>query len=1315
MNIKKMTNISISSDTLKFENSGVNYGAFTGGLIDGLVTLSSNYGNVRITGLQDPINLQDAATKNYTDSLVVNPQALTKTDDTNVILTLGGSPMTALFNATSLTLGWAGTLSGTRGGTGVNNGTNTITLGGNLTTSGAFSTTFTTTGNTSITLPTSGTLLNNSLTSGNIYIGSAGGVATSVSISGDATIINTGTLTLATVNASSGLTTLSSITTNAKGLVTSNTTGNLSGDVTSTGLTTTYNGIVPMSKGGTNASLTASNGGIFYSTATSSAILGGIAAAGRILRSGISSAPSWSTAVYPSTTVSNGILYSSGTNNVTTSSLLTYNGTTFTNSGTTASTSINTGVLTLGGGIGINNVTDASSKTNGGTFTTAGGVAIAKSLYVGLKVVLEDPGAGTNTITIRSPTLASDYSLTLPTTSGTSGYVLSTDGTGVLSWVQGGTGTGYVISVSGTSDRIDVSGTSTDPIVDISASYTGQTSITTLGTIASGTWNGSVITGQYGGTGIANTDKTITLGGNLTTSGEFNTTLNVTALTNVTLPVSGTLLSDVPSSLTSIDDVNIILTLGGTPTTALLKPVTITVGWDGQLGFDRGGTNANITPTLGGTFYTTATSTVLLPAGTTGQIIRMSGSTIPEWTSATYPFTTSINSILYSSGTNIIGEITTINNGVLTTDETGVPSITPTINIGEGTAAEPSYGFSTATTFGMYSSGTNILDFTTSSTNRISISATGITSLSNSTSSTSDITGALTLAGGIGISSTEDALSLTNGGTFTTAGGASIAKDFYVGGNIIIGKENRPRSIFAPAATSTNTIGGSLNIFAGRGNGIADGGYLTVKGGNGGTTTGTGGIVSITGGDGGNMSGNGGDLILNGGQSNGSGTYGGTAILKGGNCPGGNSSSGNVLITSGDIAGAASSGSVTIVTTNTVFANSGDISIASGNNTTTGNSGSITINTGTVVSGTVGDITLQTGGITRSIISTLSITNTIPILEAAGTVSAPSYSFTDDTNTGIYQNGDGTIYFANNAINSVIINRKTQLNSSSALSVGNSVLPPSTTNPDANGSSIFVAAAFPTAGIVIRGNNSAAHNYMSFYFGTTNIGTIQKNNGANTVSYITSSDYRKKKNIIDFKGGLSVCNNIQVKKFKWRKNNDDKNNDDENNDEYDIGFIAQQMYDVYPSVVSVPYKNFDNWGIDYGKLTVPLVSAVQELHTITKKEFSKNITEVGTKDINLTAYQIIYGIIHGEPTGNRSWILPSVSDIIPLVSEAYIGKIINITFNNNSVTKNVYIVLGNGMTSKYNSIKINSLSSLTVMLRIDNISFGSEAMSLFKC
>jgi hypothetical protein len=59
------------------------------------------------------------STGGLTPTIGVTSAALTKTDDTNVTLTLGGSPSTALLAATSLTLGWAGQLATTRGGTGL--------------------------------------------------------------------------------------------------------------------------------------------------------------------------------------------------------------------------------------------------------------------------------------------------------------------------------------------------------------------------------------------------------------------------------------------------------------------------------------------------------------------------------------------------------------------------------------------------------------------------------------------------------------------------------------------------------------------------------------------------------------------------------------------------------------------------------------------------------------------------------------------------------------------------------------------------------------------------------------------------------------------------------------------------------------------------------------------------------------------------------------------------------------------------------------------------------------------------------------------
>jgi len=93
------------------------------------------------------------------------------------------------------------------------------------------------------------------------------------------------------------------------------------------------------------------------------------------------------------------------------------------------------------------------------------------------------------------------------------------------------------LNVEGTTNRISVAADS----IDISTNYEGQTTITKLGTIDTGTWEADIIGGTYGGTGVNNGNKTITLGGNLTTSGAFSTTLTSTDTTSVTLPTTGTL------------------------------------------------------------------------------------------------------------------------------------------------------------------------------------------------------------------------------------------------------------------------------------------------------------------------------------------------------------------------------------------------------------------------------------------------------------------------------------------------------------------------------------------------------------------------------------------------------------------------------------------------------------------------------------------------------------------------------------------------------------------------------------------------------
>lgn len=59
---------------------------------------------------------------------------------------------------------------------------------------------------------------------------------------------------------------------------------------------------------------------------------------------------------------------------------------------------------------------------------------------------------------------------------------------------------------------------------------------------------------------------------------------------NGEVEVSGTVAAPSGSALTKADDTNVTLTLGGTPASALLAAVSLTLGWTGQLAVGRGGT-----------------------------------------------------------------------------------------------------------------------------------------------------------------------------------------------------------------------------------------------------------------------------------------------------------------------------------------------------------------------------------------------------------------------------------------------------------------------------------------------------------------------------------------------------------------------------------------------------------------------------------------------------------------------------------------------------------------------------------------------------
>ena len=121
---------------------------------------------------------------------------------------------------------------------------------------------------------------------------------------------------------------------------------------------------------------------------------------------------------------------------------------------------------------------------------------------------------------------------------GANGNVLTSNGT---IWTSAAPSGGGVTSVSGTANRITSTG-GTTPVIDISASYVGQTSITTLGTVATGTWNATTIGVTKGGTGLTSASQ-----GDILYGSAANTYSALAKNTNATRYLSNTGASNNPA------------------------------------------------------------------------------------------------------------------------------------------------------------------------------------------------------------------------------------------------------------------------------------------------------------------------------------------------------------------------------------------------------------------------------------------------------------------------------------------------------------------------------------------------------------------------------------------------------------------------------------------------------------------------------------------------------------------------------------------------------------------------------------------------
>jgi hypothetical protein len=430
-----------------------------------------------------------------------------------------------------------------------------------------------------------GDALSSTLSDTDIFVGNSSNIATGVTMNGDASLSNTGLLTLTntsviassygtstsiptfSVDSKGRLTTALDIVipnagTSAKGLVTTGT--------QIFGGNKTFNGSIT-----SNTSILLTDPGIGSNTITiqSSTLSSGSyiitlpvdnGNSNQFLQTNGSGVTTWSDALL--TSLLNGNIFVGNSSNIATgvtmngdaslsnTGLLTLTNTSVTPSSYGTSTSIPTfSVDSKGRLTTASNTTipDAGSSSKGlvttGTQIFAGNKTFNGSIISNTSILLTDPGIGANTITIQSPTLSTgSYSLTLPVDDGTSNQVLTTNGSGVLSWTSGsgdvigpGVATDNAIARfdSTTGKLIQNSGITIDDSDNISLGSEGITTIIKTPNATTSDTQGGSISIQSGtglGTGVGgvielkagNGGASNSIGGHVTIHGGIGGTTN---------------------------------------------------------------------------------------------------------------------------------------------------------------------------------------------------------------------------------------------------------------------------------------------------------------------------------------------------------------------------------------------------------------------------------------------------------------------------------------------------------------------------------------------------------------------------------------------------------------------------------------------------------------------------------------------------------------------------------------------------------------------------------------------------------------------
>ncbi len=554
-------------------------------------------------------------------------------------------------------------------------------------------------------------------------------------------------------------------------------------------------------------------------------------------------------------------VYIAGTLNVTTNAAIT--GTlAVTNTSTLTGAATINNTLTVSGITSVTNTTQATDSITG-ALKVSGGVGIAKDVYIAGTLNVTTNAAITGTLAVTgTSTLTGATSITNVTDS-------TTTSTGALI-VSGGVGIAKALYVGTT---INVAGASTltgNASLGGTLTVTGATTLTGAATLSS--------TLSAGATTLTTLNVTsTTAGASVTIANATDTTSSTTGAITVvggvgigkSLNIGGS--TDSSSTSTGALVVAGGAGIGGRLTVGSLYVGTTKIDTNGGNSFDNSAalsltnvTDSTTTSTgalivsggvgiakalfVGTTFNVAGASTLTGNASLGGTLSVTGAATLSSTLSAGATTLTTLNVTSTDSGASV-----TIANATDTTSSTtGAITVTGGVGIGKSLNVGGSTDSSSTSTGalvvaggagigGRLTVGSLYIGSTKIDTNGSApFDASAALSLTNTTDSTSSTTGALTIAGGVGIGKSltvgsSTASTSTSTGALIVSGGAGIAGALYAGGVI--------KASSGIASTSTTT--GSLLVTGGAGvsGAIYAGGVIKASSGIASTSTSTGSLI----------------------------------------------------------------------------------------------------------------------------------------------------------------------------------------------------------------------------------------------------------------------------------------------------------------------------------------------------------------------------------------------------------------------------------------------------------------------------------------